>query len=164
MLTHFGMFLCSLGGKEPFKTDAALWSVALRSAFSFQQNSTLLYFTLKVQVRNLWIVPASITIYKRCAHNPYSKYAWAGWSHPDIDASDPPLFWQQRFWLYHIRAIEVLPPIAPVSYSHFPVACECFSPLFFRYPHSIVNHLLHLFRNKSVDIIIWWCYGFLAPI
>lgn len=40
MLTHFGKFLCSLGGKEPFKTDATLWSVALRSAFSFQQNST----------------------------------------------------------------------------------------------------------------------------
>ena len=33
MLTHFGNFLCSLGGKGPFKTNAALWSAALREAF-----------------------------------------------------------------------------------------------------------------------------------
>lgn len=35
MLTHSGKFLCSLGGKEPFKTDAALLSVALWMSFSF---------------------------------------------------------------------------------------------------------------------------------
>ena len=33
MLTHFGNFLCSLGGKGPFKTNAALWSVALARLF-----------------------------------------------------------------------------------------------------------------------------------
>jgi hypothetical protein len=34
MLTHFGDFLCSLGEKGPFKTDAALWSVALWQVLS----------------------------------------------------------------------------------------------------------------------------------
>ena len=33
MLTHFGNFLCSLGEKGPFKTNAALWSVALWRSF-----------------------------------------------------------------------------------------------------------------------------------
>ena len=33
MLTHFGNFLCSLGEKGPFKTDAALWNVAPRRLF-----------------------------------------------------------------------------------------------------------------------------------
>ena len=33
MLTHFGNFLCVLGEKGPFKTGAALWSVALGESF-----------------------------------------------------------------------------------------------------------------------------------
>ena len=32
MLMHFGNFLCSLGGKGLFKTNAALWSVALHAS------------------------------------------------------------------------------------------------------------------------------------
>ena len=33
MLTHFGNFLCSIGGKGPFKTDLSLWRLALPVCF-----------------------------------------------------------------------------------------------------------------------------------
>jgi hypothetical protein len=33
MLTHFGDFLCSIGGKNPFKTGFSLWRAALAGVF-----------------------------------------------------------------------------------------------------------------------------------
>ena len=57
MLTHFGNFLCSLGGKGPFKTNAALWSVALSaliySAQQLQHHAAMLPFLLCHPGKNL---------------------------------------------------------------------------------------------------------------
>ena len=44
MLTHFGNFLCSLGGKEPFKTDTSLRSAALEGAFSAKRLDDFFHF------------------------------------------------------------------------------------------------------------------------
>ena len=48
MLTHFGNFLCSLGEKGPFKTNAARWSVALAVTVFLSgtsEHNGLLYIT-----------------------------------------------------------------------------------------------------------------------
>jgi len=37
MLTHFGNFLCSIEGKEPFKTVSSLWRTALPAVLFFRK-------------------------------------------------------------------------------------------------------------------------------
>ena len=55
MLTHFGNFLCGLGGKGPFKTDAALWSVALRPAFLFDSYNILEKYSFTNSTSSTWM-------------------------------------------------------------------------------------------------------------